>query len=512
MLNIVACPKYSGKSQLVPTCREFLSGKKIILTIIVFLIVHCTLKIEDCMSQWQPDVRLTNNPAISYTSYNNAWCVASSGLFVHVVWYDFRDGNFEIYYKRSIDAGVSWGADTRLTNNSADSWNPSVAVSGSVVYIVWEDHRDGNYEIYYKRSQDAGVSWGADTRQTNNISNSQFPSISVSGSVVHIVWADERDGNDEIYYKRSLDGGVSWGSDIRLTNNTAYSWNPSIAVSGSVVNVVWYDTRDGNYEIYYKRSTDAGVSWGTDIRLTNNIAYSYGPSISFSGSVVHVVWYDDRDGNNEIYYKRSTDGGESWGEDTRLTNNSASSYNPSVTVSGSVVQIVWRDNRDENSEIYYKRSTDEGVSWGADTRLTNNSAYSDYPSITVSGSVVHVVWFDNRDGIYNYEIYYKRDSTGNLVGIKNISSEIPSSYSLEQNYPNPFNSITNVKFQISNSGSVKIIVFDLLGKEVATLVNEQLAPGTYTVDFDATNLPSGVYFYRLTTNDFTATKKLILLK
>jgi hypothetical protein len=479
--------------------------KKIIFTL---FIIHCSLLIAN--AQWQPDVRLTNDPAGSYTFESNARCVASSGSVVHVVWRDERDGNYEIYYKRSTDGGVSWGADTRLTNNIGGSYSPSVAVSGSFVYVVWGDERDGNYEIYYKSSADGGISWGTDTRLTNNSAYSWYPTVAVSGSDVHVVWWDERDENDEIYYKRSTDAGVSWGADTRLTNNIGGSYSPSVAVSGSVVHVVWWDDRDGNDEIYYKRSTDAGVSWGADTRLTNNTAISQFHSVAVSGSVVHVVWQDNRDGNHEIYYKRSTDAGISWGADTRLTNNTAASLSPSVAVSGSVVHIVWDDDRDGNDEIYYKRSIDGGVSWGADTRLTINSALSSSPSVAVSGSAVHVVWQDERDG--NLEIYYKRNPTGNTIGIKNITSEIPSSYSLQQNYPNPFNPITNVKFQISNSGNVKIIVFDLLGKEVATLVNESLKPGTYEVTFDGTNFPSGIYFYRLQTGDFSETKRMTLIK
>ncbi len=167
--------------------------KKIIF---LFVIAHCTLNIDNCLCQWQPDVRLTNDPAVSYTSSNNAWCIASSGNDVHVVWYDGRDGNAEIYYKRSLDEGISWGVDTRLTNNSGYSMYPSVAVSGSVVHVVWYDNRDGpfgNDEIYYKRSTDGGVSWGADTRLTNNTAESRNPSASVSGQVVHVVWDDKRD-------------------------------------------------------------------------------------------------------------------------------------------------------------------------------------------------------------------------------------------------------------------------------------------------------------------------------
>ena len=362
-------------------------------------------------AQWQPDVRLTNNSAVSWTSYNNAWNIAASGSVLHALWYDNRDGNYEIYYKRSTDAGMSWGADTRLTNNSALSELPSVAVSGQVVHVAWEEQRDGNREIYYKRSTDGGTSWGADIRLTNNSAGSIRPSVSASGSTVHVVWDDDRDGNREIYYKRSTDAGVSWGADVRLTNNSAESGaTPSVSVSGSTVHVAWDDARDGNWEIYYKRSTNGGVSWGADVRLTNDSGESGWASGAVSDSVVHVVWQDDRDGNYEIYYKRSTDGGTSWEPDTRLTSNSAASEFPSVSVSGSTVHVVWHDNRDGNREIYYKTSTDAGITWEADKRLTNNSGSSDYASVSVSGQFEHVVWQDYRDG--NYEIYYKRDSCG----------------------------------------------------------------------------------------------------
>jgi hypothetical protein len=506
MLNAV-------KSQLVPTCRECLSGKKIIYTFVFVIILHLTFNTENCLCQWQPDVRLTNDSASSYTSFNNAWCIASSGSYVHVVWEDLRHGYSEIYYKRSTDAGVSWGADTRLTNNTGWSYSPSVAVSGSVVHVVWCDERVMPGKIYYKRSTDAGVSWETDTCLTNNTPSDE-PSVAVSGSVVHVVWWDYRNGNREIYFKRSINAGVSWGAEIRLTNTSTESAYPSVAASGSVVHVVWTEFLPSYtyFEIYYKRSTDAGVTWGADTRLTTNSSYnSYSSSVAVSGLVVNVVWngnlYSNRD---EIYYKRSTNGGVNWGADIRLTNDTSGQYVPSVAVSGSVVHLVWLDGRNGNYEIYYKRSTDGGISWGTDTRLTNNSAESWYPSVAVSGSVVHVVWQDKRDG--NWEIYYKRNPTGNTIGIKNISSEIPSSYSLQQNYPNPFNNTSNLKFQIVNTGDVKLVVYDIMGREVQTLVNEQLSPGTYEVTFDASMLPSGIYFYRLTSGDFSETRKMILIK
>lgn len=98
------------------------------------------------------------------------------------------------------------------------------------------------------------------------------------------------------------------------------------------------------------------------------------------------------------------------------------------------------------------------------------------------------------------------------VGIKQISSEVPSGYSLKQNYPNPFNPTTTIKFDILRLGDVKIVVYDIMGREVQTLANEKLQPGTYQATFDGSKLTSGVYFYRLTSDNFTDTKRMLLVK
>lgn len=96
--------------------------------------------------------------------------------------------------------------------------------------------------------------------------------------------------------------------------------------------------------------------------------------------------------------------------------------------------------------------------------------------------------------------------------IHNISSEVPSEYKLHQNYPNPFNPVTRIKFDIIKSGNVKIVVYDLLGKEVAVLANEFLPIGRYEADFDASHLASGIYYYKITTHDFVSVRKMMLLK
>jgi hypothetical protein len=103
-------------------------------------------------------------------------------------------------------------------------------------------------------------------------------------------------------------------------------------------------------------------------------------------------------------------------------------------------------------------------------------------------------------------------NSGFVIGVEPISSTIPINYRLHQNYPNPFNPTTKIKFEIPSSSHMRMIIYDLLGQEVTTLVNKKLKPGTYEVTFDGSNYASGVYFYSLVADDFINTKKMLLVK
>lgn len=99
-----------------------------------------------------------------------------------------------------------------------------------------------------------------------------------------------------------------------------------------------------------------------------------------------------------------------------------------------------------------------------------------------------------------------------IIGIQQISNEVPQGFKLEQNYPNPFNPVTNIKFEVPQTSDVKLIVHDISGKEIATLLNSRVTAGTYSVDFNAAHLSSGVYFYTLSNASYRETKKMILVK
>ena len=99
-----------------------------------------------------------------------------------------------------------------------------------------------------------------------------------------------------------------------------------------------------------------------------------------------------------------------------------------------------------------------------------------------------------------------------VIGIQNISGEIPVEYSLKQNYPNPFNPETNIEFNIPKEGFVKLVIYDALGRESETLVNEELNAGKFRVNWNASTLSSGIYFYRLTAGSHSETRKMVLVR
>jgi Tol biopolymer transport system component len=345
---------------------------------------------------WTANKKLTNTVGGSHSP-----AIAVDGANIYVVWQDYTPSNGEIYFKRSVDGGITWKSDKRLTNTSGNSSNPAIAVDGTTIYVVWSDDTPGNYEIYFRRLNDGGITWTASQRLTSTAGGSHSPAIAVDGTNIYVVWQDDTPGNSEVYLKRSVDGGVTWTADQRLTNNAGISQHPIIAVDGSNIYVAWADNRPGNSEVYLKRSVDGGVTWTADQRLTNNAGISQNPAIAVDGSNIYVVWHDQTPGNPEIYFKRSVDGGIAWTADQRLTEENGASCFPVIAVDGSNIYVVWANDPGLGPEIYFKRSVDGGVTWKVNRKLTKTRHY--FPAIAVDGSNIYVVWEYDFD-----EIYFKK--------------------------------------------------------------------------------------------------------
>lgn len=325
-----------------------------------------------------------------------------------MVWEDYSTGDAEVYYKRSTNGGTNW-IQQRLTWTPGQAWAPAIAAdSNNRIHVVWHDDTNGNLEIYYRKSTNGGTTWQGAKRLTWNSGDSNYTSIAAGpNNHIHVVWHDNTPGNDEIYHKRSTNGGVTWGAAKRLTWNSGYSQVPIIALdSNNHLHLVWYNDLSGNAEIFYKRSTNGGTTW-TSKRLTWNSSGSWAPNKAVGpNNHLHVVWYDDSPGRYEIHYKKSTDGGSTWST-KRISYTPGYSYSPVIAIDpNNRVHVAWEDWSHGFPEIYYRRSTNGGTTWTT-KRITFNNGWSVEPAIAVSSdNRIYVVWEDNPSG--NLEIYYRK--------------------------------------------------------------------------------------------------------
>jgi hypothetical protein len=376
-------------------------------TSMLILGLGLSLLAQSAQAAWTKSQRLTWT---SGDSHFPAIAVDPSGS-LHVVWYDNTPGNYEIFYKKSADGGATWTASRRLSWTPANSYNPAIAIDSSGrIHIVWLDYPMGSAEICYTRSTDGGATWAKMHRLTWTSGDSDDPDVGAGASGVHVVWSDLTPGNWEIYYKKSLDGGATWGASRRLTATSGHFFGPVIAVDPSGnPHIAWWGDPAGNPEIYYKKSTNGGAAWTANQRLTWTSSGSYVPAIAVDSSAyLHVVWHDYGPGFPDIYHRKSTNGGTTWAKTQRLTWTASYSMAPAIAAGSSgSLHLVWYDTTPGNNEIYYKKSLDWGATWAADQRLTWTSGDSEDPDIVVGPSGnVHVVWADETPG--NSEIYYRR--------------------------------------------------------------------------------------------------------
>jgi hypothetical protein len=309
---------------------------------------------------------------------------------------------------------------------------------------------------------------------------------------------------------RSTNNGAAWSQITMGSNMTvwAYCYSGSNVFAGTFCPVV------ANMGVY--KSTDNGLTWslaGANNREVRSIT-SEGNYI-YAGTIDSGVFISSNSGTN--WFKSS------------LNNRNVRS----IAANGSSVYAGIL-----NSQGLFM-STNNGNTW-VQSSLNNRDcqALAIQGSTILTGTAAFGVYVSNDNGtnwvqkneglghlsvfaliIQNGYVYagtsgggvYRR-AISELLAIQLISNQVPSRFSLSQNYPNPFNPSTNIIFQLPRANRVKLSVYDLVGREVEVLVNEELKAGEYEVDFNAANYPSGVYYYKLSAGDFNETKKMVLLK
>ncbi len=441
------------------------------LTITVFIIIS-----QNAFTQWTLQGTLTGVGTIpSISVYAPAELVVAGGT----------SGVPKVF--KSTNSGVNW------TNISGNLTGPELscvwAVNANLIFagdVGSNGGSGGNARVW--KTTNGGVNWVVIL--TTGGSHGYFNGIvfSRTNSLIGVAESDPPSLYGQHYLAKTTDGGNSWNTQTTISTN-------GTAITGSVVCT---DNLFYGWGIYPPArvviTSDGGATWNQ-----RNISGGYNTTgLAFNSDKLTGIGVS---GGFLPSISRTTDGGVSW-----------TPLNTGLPLTGYFngrVKWVYGTNTcyltsESGSSGSVGKSTDGGLSWS----LMNTSG--------VQGLMnVDLVYINGVVSAYAISDDGRVIKLSEPIGIVPISSTMPSEYNLKQNFPNPFNPVTKIRFsipQVSSAAQTFLSVYDILGKEVATLVNEHLNAGTYEVDWNASTNPSGVYYYKLTTGNYTETKKMILIK
>jgi len=331
-----------------------------------------------------------------------------------------------------IGYGVTWSTDIRLTSDLNDDWDPAITqTSDGRIWVAWHSGRTDNYDIFYKIW--SGSSWSGDIQLTFDLSVDLFPSIlQTRDGKIWIVWRSDRTGNFDLFYKTSSDNGVSWSGDTQLTTDPSRDDFPSIMqASDGRVWVFWTSGRlptplPPDYEpqyadIYYKVSSDSGQTWSEDTHLVtdykNNYRDDYYPSCmqAVNGSI-WMVWSKEA---KDIYYKVYN--GTTWSWEVRLTFDAKLNTHPFIMQTANErIWVFWDSFRNQHDgDVYYKIFY--GL-WSSDIQLTTALEDDQWPSaVQATDLTIWVAWASPRYPQLVNDIFYRTGMELHDVAVRGVT-------------------------------------------------------------------------------------------
>jgi photosystem II stability/assembly factor-like uncharacterized protein len=350
------------------------------------------------------------------------------------------------------------------TTNGGNEWNEKSTGGREFIFSIYFPSPNTGYAM-------KGYSPGK-VLKTTNTGNSWFE---ISNSTLNhfnssLYFTDENTGYAAMdYVKKTIDGGLNW--EIQ---NTGISTPHSIYfINGET----GYSSGSGGA---ISKTTNSGSIWN----LQNSGITDRLLSIHFVNSSVGYVCGD------EGTILKSTNGGQIWTHQNSGISSTLTSVSFTDMSKGHVTSV--------DGKVLY--TSDGGTTWSI--QHSENNYFG-------------VVQFLNQDVGYiaPFGSYILKTTTGGiLTGFNTAQIELPKEFYLSQNHPNPFNPNTVISYQLTVSSFISLKVYDVLGIEVATLINEKQNSGSYHVEFDGSNFPSGIYFYKLITGEFSEVKKMTMIK
>ncbi|MFN0158359.1 MAG: T9SS type A sorting domain-containing protein [Bacteroidota bacterium] len=459
----------------------------------------------------------------------------------------------------STNAGATWfGSDTckgpPVTFHRGD---PAIAIDKDGRFIL--TRLGSSPGLYGHFSTDNGITWSShrtlalDDQGRGSLATDGVPTSPFYGRT-YSVWI-RFSPPYPVWFSSTTDGGNSWGVAAAINSPTQRGQGGDIAIGPEgALNICWAGvtgvspfTED---VVGFARSTNGGTSWSTQegafdmngiagvFPSKSNIRVNGLPRIAVDNSSsprngwLYVVTTErslsPAGADPDIVLHRSTNNGATWSPGIRVNqdalNNGKIQFFPAVHVDGAGgLNVAYYDDRattGDSSGVFLSRSTDGGVSW-ADYGISDRNFkpqpigglgagyQGDNIAMTSVGDTLRPVWMDNRTGIYQLWTSVVKISE---LGTSVPEGPMPLAFGLDQNYPNPFNPVTMINFSVGTYGHTSLQVFDILGREVATLVDRQHSAGNHRVEFNATGLASGVYIYRMNAGGESFSRMMLLAR
>ncbi len=467
-----------------------------------------------CGIVWDTPILLSDTTVNSHSPQ----ITLSGNDTVHIVWATGNGGS-RLPYVRSTTGGQILEPRRDILIDSVSfpgraTWTQVVAFHQRV-FMFFEGAATGDDPVWMMESSDYGANW-LSPRSISAEPAGEIRSVGVIGDTLAIIYAPQ--GLKKIL--RSSDSGQTWSR-----TNEALAYHSRISVSRGFLHLVQNVEPTTSIETEYRRSTDLGNTWIQQEVISDMDGFESGLSAigSNGDSSIITAWRDAKYGcltlvGCGVAGRWSLNAGAFFESEKRYDDHPAG-IDASPAVLGNKMVVAWTD--DLNEQLKATISFDRGETWCTPITLSSNGGGQ--PRVVMSSAAVHIVWATGNGSIGNRIRTWYRRGTFLSTGVSEQPKEIPAESMLSQNYPNPFNPGTIINYQLARqemnhggstttSNWVTLKVFDLLGREVVTLVNEKKEAGEHTVEWNAENVPSGVYYYRLVIGNRMETRKAILIK
>jgi hypothetical protein len=453
---------------------------------------------------WRGNDTCTGAP-ISFHRGDPGVVIDKSGNFI-ITRLGFQDGLFSHV---STDQGKTWTSQRTIAGERQDRASLSTDANSFSPYYgrTYTAYVEllPPFPLKVSMTTNGGTSWSTPASINNPSQRSQGAELSMGpDSTLYAIWAGvvpvSPYTEDFIGFARSSDGGVSWSVTENIIDMNGIQ---GVLSQKATIRV------NGLPRIDVDRTVGPRRGWIYLVSAQKNLAPA---------------------GNDpDIIFHRSTDGGATWSSGKRITNDAANNgkiqYFPAIHVDdGGGINVIYYDDRNTTSDsagVYLSRSTNGGDSWSdhpvSDHHFRPQSIgglgqgyQGDNISLISTNGILIPLWMDNASGLY--QIWSTRIPISSLVSVKQ-KNEIPTEFRLEQNFPNPFNPSTTLSFSLPAASLVRITLFDLLGREVEEIMNEERSAGNHSILFHADAvLASGIYYYRITAGEHSRIGKMILQK